>query len=116
MNAILLALVDKPIDPSSKRTLAVLSTFSSAYADESGFDKATQYRQSALLLHSTPKSTTEAQVMLNELNVVELKTVVLPINRVKAQFMNNSRCNGEEVELDGFSVTENTLGVHLGHD
>ncbi|KAE9420535.1 hypothetical protein Angca_003034, partial [Angiostrongylus cantonensis] len=46
------------------------------------------------------KSTSEAEMMINELNEAGMK-IGLRINRKKTQFMKNPRYEGEKIELDG---------------
>ncbi|KAE9412651.1 hypothetical protein Angca_010129, partial [Angiostrongylus cantonensis] len=46
------------------------------------------------------RSTSEAELMINELNEAGMKIGLL-INRKKTQFMKNPWCEGEKIELDG---------------
>ncbi|KAE9419848.1 hypothetical protein Angca_004248, partial [Angiostrongylus cantonensis] len=59
------------------------------------------------------KSTSEAEMMINELNEAGEK-IGLRINRKKTQFMKNSWCEGEKIELDGSLIAETTSCVYLG--
>ncbi|VDM64655.1 unnamed protein product [Angiostrongylus costaricensis] len=58
------------------------------------------------------RSTSEAEVMNNELNEAGKKTG-LRINRKKTQFMINPWCEGEKIELDGSLIAEATSYVYL---
>ncbi|KAE9413728.1 hypothetical protein Angca_007782, partial [Angiostrongylus cantonensis] len=59
------------------------------------------------------KSTSEAEMMINELNEAG-KKIGLRINRKKTQFMKNPWCEGEKIELDGSLIAETTSYVYLG--
>ncbi|VDM53450.1 unnamed protein product [Angiostrongylus costaricensis] len=59
------------------------------------------------------RSTSEAEVMINELNEAG-KEIGLHTNRNKTQFMKNPWCEGEKIELDGSLIAETTSYVYLG--
>ncbi|VDM52240.1 unnamed protein product [Angiostrongylus costaricensis] len=59
------------------------------------------------------RSTSEAEVMINELNEAG-KKIVLRINRKNTQFMKNSWCEGEKIELEGSPIAEATSYAYLG--
>ncbi|VDM64040.1 unnamed protein product [Angiostrongylus costaricensis] len=59
------------------------------------------------------RSTSEAEVMINELNEAG-KKIGLRINRKKTQFMKNLWCEGEKIEFDGSLIAETTSYVYLG--
>ncbi|KAE9419247.1 hypothetical protein Angca_004818, partial [Angiostrongylus cantonensis] len=59
------------------------------------------------------KSTSEAEMMVNELNEVGIK-IGFHINRKKTQFMKNPWCEGEKIELYGSLIVETTSYVYLG--
>ncbi|KAE9417369.1 hypothetical protein Angca_001092, partial [Angiostrongylus cantonensis] len=59
------------------------------------------------------RSTSEAEMMINELNESGIK-IGLRINRKKNQFMKNPWCEGEKIELDGSLIAETTSYVYLG--
>ena len=52
------------------------------------------------------RSTTEAEVMLEELNE---RKIGLRINRKKTQFMKNAWCNGGHVNIDGSPLSKRNL-------
>ncbi|KAE9415656.1 hypothetical protein Angca_002663, partial [Angiostrongylus cantonensis] len=58
------------------------------------------------------RSTSEAEMMINELNEAGIK-IGLGINRKKTQFMENPWCEGEKIELDGSLIAETTSYVYL---
>ncbi|KAE9412713.1 hypothetical protein Angca_003796, partial [Angiostrongylus cantonensis] len=59
------------------------------------------------------RSTSEAEMMINELNEADIK-IGRRINRKKTQFMKNPRCESEKIELDGSLIAKTTSNVYLG--
>ncbi|KAE9418395.1 hypothetical protein Angca_004145, partial [Angiostrongylus cantonensis] len=59
------------------------------------------------------KSTSGAEMLINELNEAGIK-IGLRINRKKTQFMKNPWCEGEKIELDDSLIAETTSYVYLG--